>query len=744
MIFIYFLSFMILWEWLRPLPVITDTGNLHVFVWFTLFCFVVMYLRLAFYITIPLFFIVMMYGLHSIFYEGPFVKEGLSTLILFGEDVARNITFLLGSQMDLLTYEFRSFLLFLVLAITSYLVHFWIFHLKKIFWFLVITIVYVTIIDTFTIYDASSAIIRLVVAGFFLMTILFKMRLEEREKVSSDEFRGKAWTNILTTIIIAVVAAAFFMPKYEPYWPDPLPMVQSVATGEGVGESAVQTIGYGQNDERLGGGFVQDDSVVFTAVSKQRHYWRGESKEIYTGHGWVSLEPELNKTFRYSDVYDESVAVQLYDRNVPKEKLEATITMRNDARFWHFFYPGELIEVNENQIEFYSDSQGSPFQFLIDYLTGKVGTTNAEDESALFLQEYTLTYYQPEFVIDDLLASSENDPEHIKEMYLQLPNVPDRVGQLAEEITDEFNTRYDKVKAIEGYFSENDFLYETEDVPRPEEGQDYVDQFLFETRRGYCDNYSTAMIVMLRSLDIPARWVKGFTQGELIEYIAEGYREYEVSNSNAHSWVEVYFPEVGWVPFEPTQGFSHTYDFVEAEVDTEDTSLDDEVEREDEAPLERENDPENPFLPLEDMEGLEDSASSAGGQKSSQGSFNFPFKFVWVIIAASLIGFLIHQNRKKLVTSLFLYVFKLKSNNKNNYMKVYERLLWLLAYNGYKRADGETLREYASRIDRELGCTEMQQLTLYYEKLYYGNGKEHYLSVENKDAWEVLVKKMSS
>ncbi|WP_143521692.1 transglutaminase domain-containing protein, partial [Pseudomonas sp. 2995-3] len=76
--------------------------------------------------------------------------------------------------------------------------------------------------------------------------------------------------------------------------------------------------------------------------------------------------------------------------------------------------------------------------------------------------------------------------------YLQLPDtVPDRVRELAEEIVADYDNRYDMAVAVEQYFSENGFEYETTNVPTPEEGQDYVDQFLFETQYGYCDNYST-------------------------------------------------------------------------------------------------------------------------------------------------------------------------------------------------------------------------------------------------------------
>lgn len=741
-IFLLFLAFIIVWEWLRPLPIITEIRDINVFIWFTLFSFVIIYIGLARFIAIPLSFIVIMFSLHHVFFEGSFFRDGFSTLVWLGEDFARNISLLMNNDIHLLSYEFRTFLLFLVLAITSYLIHYWVFHLKKIFLFLLGTVVYVTVIDTFTGYDASNAIVRIVVAGFLLMTILYKLRLEEKEEVERDDYQGKAWTNMLIGIIAIVSMIAFIAPKYDPHWPDPVPMIKGATTGEG---TTVQTIGYSQNDERLGGGFIDDERVVFTAISKQSHYWRGESKEIYTGHGWVSIEPELNRTFRYSDFYDEKVAVQLFERSVPKEKSEVTISMVDDHRFWHFFYPGELVEVNEGEIEFYSESSGNPFRFLIDYVSGKVGTTVADDGNAMFLKEYTLTYNSPEFVINDLMNSSENDPEHIKEVYLQLPELPERVGQLAQEITAEFNNRYDKVKAVEGYFSKNDFQYETTDVPRPEEGQDYVDQFLFETRRGYCDNFSTAMIVMLRTLDIPARWVKGFTQGEMVERLADGYRLYEISNNNAHSWVEVYFPGIGWVPFEPTRGFTHTYDFVEEQIETETPEIERDTER-DEIPeiVERENDPENPFLPYEENNEWNTEVGSMPGSGQSGKEFKFPAKTFWTIIAVVLTGLVIRKNHKKLITLFFLYNYKLKSSNRNIFMKAYQRLLWLLSLNGYGRKEGETLREYAYRIDRQLSCDELKRLTLHYEKLYYGNGSEDKIWQEARRDWEVLVKKMSS
>lgn len=738
MIFSYGLAFIILWEWLRPLPMITDTVNIAVFVWFTLFCFIIMYLRLTNYIAIPLIFIAMMYGLHRVFFEGFFLQEGFHMLVWFGEDLARNIGYLIDREIINLSFEFRSFLVFVVLAIISYLIHFWLCHTKKIFLFLMITFIYITVVDTFTVYDASSAIIRLVVAGFLLTTILFKMRLEATEEIVSNQHRRLAWLNVAVLIITVVTISAFYAPKFDPHWPDPVSMVQGSISGEGSRVNRQQTVGYSQNDERLGGGFADDASTVFTAVTQEGHYWRGESKEIYTGKGWESARHELNRTFRYSDEYEARVAVSIFNEAVATETLETTISMVDDHRFWHFFYAGQLLGIDE--LEFYNgDEREQSFRYLIDYVSGKVGTTVASDGNPLFLKEYTITHNAPKFVIDVLNNTPQSDPEHIKEVYLQLPDLPDRVGVLASEITAEYDNRYEKVKAIEGYFSENGFRYETEDVAIPEPEQDYVDQFLFETQQGYCDNYSTSMVVMLRTLDIPARWVKGFTQGEVVEYLGDGYRKYEISNSNAHSWVEVYFEDVGWVPFEPTKGFSNTFEFVD-ELSESDNDLN---ESDGETASEREQDPENPFLPLEDEL---DSNYGGGSVKSDSRLKLLPFSFVGVIMLILTvfgISILIWKN-KKLITLFFLYLYKLRRKDGRFYVKAYQRLLWLLDFNGHKRLNGETLREYALRIDERFECEQMMDLTIIYEKLYYGNGSEQHLWEEKKSQWERLVTKISS
>lgn len=137
-------------------------------------------------------------------------------------------------------------------------------------------------------------------------------------------------------------------------------------------------------------------------------------------------------------------------------------------------------------------------------------------------------------------------PESLQQ-YLQLPDsVTPRTRALAREITERATNTYDKVKAIEAWLAEN-YRYDIES-PVPPEGQDAVDHFLFDADVGFCEQFASATAVMLRSLDIPTRFVAGYTPGRRNPFT--GF--YEVRNSDAHTWVEVWFPRVGWYEFDPT------------------------------------------------------------------------------------------------------------------------------------------------------------------------------------------------
>ncbi|MDQ3606159.1 MAG: transglutaminaseTgpA domain-containing protein [Gemmatimonadota bacterium] len=129
--------------------------------------------------------------------------------------------------------------------------------------------------------------------------------------------------------------------------------------------------------------------------------------------------------------------------------------------------------------------------------------------------------------------------------YLQLPRLDPRVARLADSLTRAQTTRYDRARAVERYLR-SEFGY-TLDLPATRR-ETSLEHFLFVRREGHCEYFSTAMVVLLRTLGIPARNVNGFLGGEW----NESARYLAVTQNDAHSWVEVWFPQVGWVPFDPT------------------------------------------------------------------------------------------------------------------------------------------------------------------------------------------------
>jgi len=144
-------------------------------------------------------------------------------------------------------------------------------------------------------------------------------------------------------------------------------------------------------------------------------------------------------------------------------------------------------------------------------------------------------------------ASHPLAPEYA--IYLDLPStITERTRQLAQDLTAAKSTPYAKAAAIEEYLRQ--YTYDLTVAAPPEGVTDVADYFLFDLRRGYCDYYATAFVVLARLAGLPARFVTGFAPGNW----SPVDRLWVITEADAHSWPEVYFPEVGWVPFEPTGG----------------------------------------------------------------------------------------------------------------------------------------------------------------------------------------------
>ena len=146
---------------------------------------------------------------------------------------------------------------------------------------------------------------------------------------------------------------------------------------------------------------------------------------------------------------------------------------------------------------------------------------------------------------DEQLRATTTRSELAERYYLQVPPLSDRVRQLADSLTRGIPTRFDKVMAVQNWLL-SEFSY-TLDLPAtPREAT--LENFLFRRRAGHCEYFSTALAILLREAGVPARNVNGFLGGTWNEF----GKFMTVSQNEAHSWVEVYFPEYGWVPFDAT------------------------------------------------------------------------------------------------------------------------------------------------------------------------------------------------
>jgi transglutaminase-like putative cysteine protease len=151
-----------------------------------------------------------------------------------------------------------------------------------------------------------------------------------------------------------------------------------------------------------------------------------------------------------------------------------------------------------------------------------------------------------------LRAASFDYAEDIRALYLQLPSLDARIPELAQSVTVRAQTPYDKAVAIESYLRSR-YTYTLNLAGKP--GDDPLAHFLFETRAGHCEYFASAMTIMLRTLGIASREVNGFLPGEYNDLAGD----YIVRASDAHSWVEVYFPGSGWTTFDPTPAVAQEF-----------------------------------------------------------------------------------------------------------------------------------------------------------------------------------------
>ncbi len=265
---------------------------------------------------------------------------------------------------------------------------------------------------------------------------------------------------------------------------------------------------------------VNDLASLLRAGQLPPLYWRSFTYDVYTGHGWKSSATDQKPL--------------LPDQAIQPDQLAGHV----------------LIQESVNEAPGYGGSiyaAGEPVRVSIP---SSAAWRSSNDLFGIQASRIAFDIQSLVPVIDEntLRATGQDYPSWVTQRYLALPpEVPTRVKQLAIQLTATEPTLYDRAHAIEQYLRKYPY---TLDVPRPPANQDLVDYFLFDLRKGYCDYYASSMVVLARAAGIPARLAIGYASG----IYNENSRRFIVTQADAHSWVEIYFPGNGWVPFEPTAG----------------------------------------------------------------------------------------------------------------------------------------------------------------------------------------------
>ncbi len=283
----------------------------------------------------------------------------------------------------------------------------------------------------------------------------------------------------------------------------------------------------------MGGPIRLGDREVFKIESPYGRYWRAVVFDTYTGTGFVSSAQE-SASFPIGDPRLKTMPMS------KRREITQTVEVR---------LPTDNLVINASQpVRLVNEAVNAKFT------TGRTLIQEAYLDIHQLRLERGVKLGDKYVVVSSISAADENSlrraetriPPYITEQYLILPtSVPQRVRELALNLTANATNNYDKARAIEKYLRENIKYNDTvEPVPA---GQDGVDYLLFERQEGYCNYYAAAMAVMARSVGIPARVASGYAVGSAQD---DGY--YHISEANAHSWPELYLGELGWVEFEPT------------------------------------------------------------------------------------------------------------------------------------------------------------------------------------------------
>ncbi|WP_298339255.1 transglutaminase domain-containing protein [Ferrimicrobium sp.] len=322
-------------------------------------------------------------------------------------------------------------------------------------------------------------------------------------------------------VVIAPLAIGFELPSHAPLHLGVL-LTDFRATSATTG---LATTGYGAGITQIDHSLLPSRAPVFVAHTNTPYYWQAATYNTFNGLSWSNKGP--TSVFEHLAGGSDVPIITPYFEGSHDVLVHASIADASPHALTNLFY------------------MGAPLKFSV--------TTTVHSRSGRIdvkgVRSYRLSAFEPLYTTKELANRPySNAPRNVRDD-LELPNnLSPQVSQLARRLTAGSSGPFDAAQTIKRYLDTHDrYSYQVSSSPH-----DVVNQFLFVDRRGYCDQFSTSFIMMMRSLGIPARWVVGYAPGTY----SKKQRGYVVRQVDAHSWAQIWISGAGWVPFDPTPGFS--------------------------------------------------------------------------------------------------------------------------------------------------------------------------------------------
>lgn len=437
---------------------------------------------------------------------------------------------------------------------------------------------------------------------FYILSILIELSGMLYARISGNKDRKESILYLLPVCVLLAFIAVGLPSKAEPIqWSGVKNVYYSLKDrlnkfvtdleffiGEGDGIFSISLSGF-SGDGNLDNENIIDDNKVALIVTGNRGlspiYLTGSVNDVYTGYSWGKsgsdfLEDEQEYQLDYGELL---YGLSRLDQELLEEyRLAETKTMKilyNNIRTKTFFYPlkSKWLHFDKSDPDFRTEhaaitfpkAKGDKTSYSVSYFEMNLQgqefqemLRQADDFSyneSRPIDYDMISWIEKEFHVrdkenfilrrDDFYDLYKERADIIYKSYTQLPDeLPPRIKQLAKKLTEDENTKYDKLKAIESYLVEFEYTLSPGKVP---EGADFVDFFIFDNKKGYCTSFATAMAVLGRSIGIPMRYVEGY----IVDYEDRNDTGFLVRNSHAHAWAEAYFDGVGWIPFEATPSY---------------------------------------------------------------------------------------------------------------------------------------------------------------------------------------------